>query len=116
MKVLGVTCDNATANNAMIDELPTLIKKFAGGRGQVHCFAHVVNLVAKSILKQFDVLKNLHDHADEVLQELADLADDLNLEDRVTQGGQGTEDDNDDKEDNNIMALSMYGTRCLLWN
>ncbi|KAG6874263.1 hypothetical protein C0992_007896 [Termitomyces sp. T32_za158] len=58
-KVLSVTCDNATNNNVMIleMELNDALKRFNGQSSRVRCFAHVVNLVAKSIISQFDLPK-----------------------------------------------------------
>ncbi|PBK73744.1 hypothetical protein ARMSODRAFT_869484, partial [Armillaria solidipes] len=53
-QILTFTCDNAANNNTMIDELTSHIPSFPGQAHHVHCFAHVVNLVAKSLLKQFD--------------------------------------------------------------
>jgi hypothetical protein len=53
--MLSVTCDNATANDAMIDSLTTIMSDFAGEANRVRCLAHIVNLVVKIILRQFDV-------------------------------------------------------------
>ena len=39
----------------MITELSQLVPMFAGAASQTHCFLHVVNLIAKSVLHQFDV-------------------------------------------------------------
>lgn len=39
----------------MIDTLGLNVPAFEGAIGHVRCFAHVVNLVAKSMLRQFDV-------------------------------------------------------------
>ncbi|KAA1479016.1 hypothetical protein DENSPDRAFT_751612, partial [Dentipellis sp. KUC8613] len=55
--MLSVTCDNASANDVMVDELAELIDGFSGQVARTRCFAHVVNLVAKSLLRQFDVPK-----------------------------------------------------------
>jgi len=65
----------------MIEELADLLCDFPGETNQTRCFTHILNLIAKSIIKQFDILKA---HADEVLydtaKELAALAVDLDIE------------------------------------
>lgn len=38
----------------MIDALVSLIARFPGQRNRVRCFAHIINLVVKIILRQFD--------------------------------------------------------------
>ncbi|KAG6894809.1 hypothetical protein C0992_004561, partial [Termitomyces sp. T32_za158] len=55
--ILSVTCDNASVNNVMIEELKDLLTAFLRPANQTQCFAHIVNLVAKSLLKLFDTLK-----------------------------------------------------------
>ena len=50
-------CDNATSNDTMIDTLPSILYGYPGEASQVWCFCHVLNLVVKSVLVQFDVLK-----------------------------------------------------------
>jgi len=39
----------------MIKELPNLLNDFPGPENQTRCFTHVLNLVVKSILRQFDL-------------------------------------------------------------
>ena len=39
----------------MVTELANLIKEFPGPANQTQCFTHVLNLVMKSIIKQFDL-------------------------------------------------------------
>jgi hypothetical protein len=57
LQILGVTCDNATNNEVMIDELANLTPDFWGASSRARCFLHVVNLVAKSIIWIFDIKK-----------------------------------------------------------
>ena len=47
-------CDNASNNDVMIEELEHLLNDFPGAANQMRCFAHIINLVVKSILRQFD--------------------------------------------------------------
>jgi hypothetical protein len=54
-KILAVTCDNASNNDVMIKELAEFVPGFEGEVGHTRCFLHVVNLVAKSLIHQFDV-------------------------------------------------------------
>ncbi|KAG6852412.1 hypothetical protein C0991_012279 [Blastosporella zonata] len=54
-KILLITCNNATNNNVMIEKMGEALTEFQGDCSQVRCFAHVVNLVAKSVIAQFDL-------------------------------------------------------------
>ncbi|RDX54668.1 hypothetical protein OH76DRAFT_1315606, partial [Lentinus brumalis] len=53
-QVMCVTCDNASNNDTMIEEIARLLPFFEGQYHRVRCFSHIVNLVAKSMLRQFD--------------------------------------------------------------
>ncbi|KAJ3963861.1 hypothetical protein EV361DRAFT_982852, partial [Lentinula raphanica] len=52
--VISVTCDNASANTAMVDELAVLLPNFYGRESHVRCFAHTLNLTAKGVLRPFE--------------------------------------------------------------
>ena len=39
----------------MIDELASIVDVFPGAANRTQCFAHILNLVVKCIMKQFDV-------------------------------------------------------------
>ena len=56
-QILGVTCDNASNNDTMIESLATIMSQFPGEANRARCLAHIVNLVAKIILRQFDASK-----------------------------------------------------------
>ena len=43
------------ANDAMIKSLATIVSDFAGDANRIWCLAHIVKLVVKIILRQFDV-------------------------------------------------------------
>lgn len=47
----------------MIEKMETKLKKFQGDGSRVRCFAHVVNLVARSVISQFDVPKSKENSA-----------------------------------------------------
>src|SRR6202030_1804579 len=56
-QILSVTCDNATSNDVMISHLATILEEFPGSANRTRCFAHILNLVAKCIMRQFDAPK-----------------------------------------------------------
>lgn len=53
-QTLGVTADNAKNNDTMVEELADMNESFSGAASQGWCFAHILNLVAKAVLRQFD--------------------------------------------------------------
>jgi len=80
----------------MIDELSELLDDFPGAANCTRCFTHILNLVAKSILKQFDLPKAEADEAlDAATQALADLAVDIEAEEELM-GNDLVEDDEED--------------------
>lgn len=86
----------------MIKELAKLLDLFPGPENQTRCFTHVLNLIAKSIIRQFDVPKAQQIQAlDDGLQELQMLAADIELEERATRDGVefGSDEDEDDNTD-----------------
>lgn len=90
VQILSVTCDNASNNDAMIEELQELIPEFAGSASHTRCFLHIVNLVAKSLIRQLDAKKTVvGDH------ELAELQKELDEEELIRQSE--TVDANDDE-------------------
>jgi hypothetical protein len=65
----------------MISELANILPNFSEV-GHTCCFLHIVNLVAKSIIRQFDLQKRRGDrYLDKAEQELHDLASIDDLED-----------------------------------
>lgn len=86
----------------MIEELAKLIDKFPGAPNRTQCFTHILNLVAKCILKQFDLPKvkagvvlddaaiALRELAGEIEAEEADMARDMRA------SGEADDDDDDD--------------------
>src|SRR5260221_1281624 len=96
MQILSITCDNATNNDAMIEELANLLDDFPGPANQTRCFTHVLNLVVKSIIWQFDSPKSKNDkHLDEVTNEVLSFAGNIELEeDDMAEDGEDKEDDN----------------------
>jgi hypothetical protein len=99
MQALGITCDNASPNNTMIDELLKLIRNFPGASNRVRCFNHVVALVAIRIVRKFDVPKGGDNWDSEAEQELQELAEGLDIEDPMTQTEQETGEDDEEDDD-----------------
>ncbi|GLB45149.1 hypothetical protein LshimejAT787_2000540 [Lyophyllum shimeji] len=107
-KILSVTCDNASPNIVMIDRLQELVEAFPGQANLTRCFNHVLSLVAKTVVRQFDVVKDkedeAQDNAEKALQELAagtDLEDlEMQVEElRAQLGGESVGAEDDDLED-----------------
>ena len=99
VQILGVTRDNVSNNNVMIQQMQELISKFPGKANQIRCFAHIINLVAKSVIKQFDLPKGTAASClDDAIKGLLALAGDIELEeDDMTTS---LDEDDMDKDDN----------------
>lgn len=83
----------------MIEELMDLLPDFPGALNRTRCFAHIINLVAKSLLRQFDVPKKKADEAlEQAEQDLLNLAEDIELEDAETRATELEVTDGDDVE------------------
>ncbi|EFP76288.2 uncharacterized protein PGTG_02729 [Puccinia graminis f. sp. tritici CRL 75-36-700-3] len=53
-RICGIVSDNASNNKTIIAELETLDwKRFKGEAQWIRCFAHIVNLIVKAILRPF---------------------------------------------------------------
>ena len=76
----------------MIEELHTLVAEFAGSASHTHCFLHIINLIAKSLIQQFDVKKKTA----EVDSELAEMGKELNEDERLLD--EVVHDDEDEDE------------------
>jgi len=89
----------------MIEHLATLIENFPGAANQTRCFTHILNLVAKSILRQFEAPKSKGNVLDDAARELAGVFDDLDdLDDNdVASNGGGNEDDEEGDVDDDVL-------------
>ena len=66
----------------MIDHLATLADMFPGAANQTRCFTHILNLVAKSVLCQFEAPKTKGgDVLNDAAKELAAIFDELEDDD-----------------------------------
>lgn len=96
-QILSISCDNASNNDAMISELANLVEEFPGSANQIRCFLHILNLVVKSIIRQFDLPKaQADDILNEAKAELRNLAGNLELEEMDSQQESGTDEELED--------------------
>ena len=84
----------------MIEHLAVLLDTFPGAPNQTRCFAHILNLVAKNVLRQFEGPKK-----DSVAKALAAVVDEIDGDNDkdsdggVNEGGDDCDDDCDDVDD-----------------
>ena len=111
-KILSVTCDNASNNDRMVIEMSKRLTKFLAVNC-TRCFTHIFNLVAKSLLKQFDAKINRMNQLNDEDEHLFALAG--NIEDEECTVAQQNNPDNgepnneDDEEGwvDELQALSQ---------
>ncbi|PPQ84663.1 hypothetical protein CVT26_004180 [Gymnopilus dilepis] len=98
-KILSVTCDNASNNDTMVAEMHERIAAF-NKVNRTRCFLHVLNLVAKALLRQFELPEkkdfDLTDEERKVLGDIAELADGIQAEEDATRKEQEADIDGDD--------------------
>jgi hypothetical protein len=88
----------------MIEEIAYLLDDFPGPANQTRCFLHILNLVVKSIIQQFDLPKSKKkpDDDDPILDaattELLKLAGDIDIEEQITVSAGEDEVADDDVE------------------
>jgi hypothetical protein len=100
-QILSITCDNASNNDTMIAELASLLIDFPGPANQTRCFTHILNLVVKSVIHQFDLPKSKGDKIlDDAAKELLSLAGNIEFEEDELARRDGKEGEED--EDDNI--------------
>jgi hypothetical protein len=96
---LSITCNNASNNNEMIRQLEGLIDEFKGPESQTRCFTHILNLIAKSIIQQFDVPRAQANKVfDEPTTALIELAGNIDIEEQEMAK---SDDDGDDEDAKN---------------
>jgi hypothetical protein len=85
----------------MILQLEELIDEFKGEESQTRCFTHILNLIAKSVIRQFDVPKAQADKVfDEATTALMELAGNIDAEEQEMT--ESRDDSDDDEEDENL--------------
>ena len=83
-----ITCDNASSNDKMIEKLASRLVEFPRAPNCACCFTHILNLVVKSIMSQFDVPRSDPDVTDEGACEIQKLAGDIEREELEMQDDQ----------------------------
>ena len=115
-----MSCDNASNNEKMADEMEHLLPAFSSGN-RVRCFTHVLNLIAKSLLKQFETAKKSENEDDDFTEEEAELltlAENLDeeefsaAEEKMDEDGGAVEEDSMDEWVDEVDALTP--DECLL--
>ena len=98
-KILSVTCNNASNNDTMVSEMEKLLTEFLEVK-RTHCFAHILNLIAKSLLKQFDMKQKTEEDLTNDKRKLLDLTGNIEEEENTTAMENDTGDeDTADKDD-----------------
>lgn len=83
----------------MTDELSVLLEEFPGSANRTRCFTHILNLVAKSVMKQFDLPKRKAGEAlDAAAEGLAQLSNEVEMEGKLSGGDFSDEDEDDNNE------------------
>ena len=83
----------------MISHLATLIEEFPGSANQTRCFTHILNLVVKSVLCQFEGPKAKGGKAlVDAAKELTNIFDQIDYDD-VAHESEGNECDDEGNED-----------------
>ena len=82
----------------MIRHLEVLIDEFRGRKSQTRCFAHILNLIAKSILRQFDILRAQVNNDDATVA-LIELAGNIEFEEEEMDEYGDNDNDNDNSDD-----------------
>ena len=85
----------------MIDKLAELVVAFSGAANRTWCFTHILNLVVKVILHQFDLPKAKGDDTLNIAsQALLELAGNVKMENEAMDKNE--EEENDDKKDGSV--------------
>ena len=84
----------------MVETLKDLLEIFPGDSNRTRCFDHIVNLIAKSVIQQFDIPKAKGNQSfDDVLRELMVSAEDLDQEEVATREGECWSSEIDSEDD-----------------
>ena len=112
LKILSVTCDNASANDTMVEELELLIEQFNGQTSRARCILHVGNLVAKSMIKQFDIPRGRQgEDPGEEEKNLRALADGVDIKDYEMIGTIGKDPEKDDDMDGWVDEIALLSAQ-----
>lgn len=99
-QMLSVTADNASSNDTVTTELTKLVDHLDGEAAHTRCFLHIINLMAKSSIREFDVPKQKSAKSlDSTEQDLQDITGDIDIEDKATIAANGDGDPSTDDAD-----------------
>ena len=110
-KILFVTCDNVSNNDRLVKEISKRLTKFSAVNC-TWCFAHILNMVAKSLLKQFDAKLNhmnqLNNEDGHLLVLVGNIEDDERTAAQENDPDNGEPNNEDDEEGwvNKLQTLS----------
>ncbi|KAI0659198.1 hypothetical protein C8Q70DRAFT_915675, partial [Cubamyces menziesii] len=116
-QILSITCDNASSNDTMTKHLSELLTDFNGDFSRTRCFLHILSLVAKSMLRQFDVKEVAEvDEVDGDVRALLQMAKEQSEEEQVEVIGEenseldkldGVVDDDDESWVDKVAELTL---------
>ena len=95
----------------MINHLATLVDTFPGAANKTRCFTHILNLIAKSVICQFEAPKvkggNVLNDAARELAAIFDELEDSEDEDEATNNNNASDDsgESDEQEDDDDDSL-----------
>ncbi|KAI0292823.1 hypothetical protein B0F90DRAFT_1644791, partial [Multifurca ochricompacta] len=96
--ILCVTCDNVSANDAMVSALADIISHYRGPVDRVQCLAHIINLVVQVILRQFNKPKKKKEQTNRKPQSKKGHEQHQELEDDSNAETEGVEEEEEDSE------------------
>ena len=112
-QILGITGNNTSNNDKMIEHLSNTLKDFPGPANQTCCFVHTVNLIVKSILKLFDIRKRKDLQVfNKAAHALADLVD--GQEEAVPDDEENEDEENEEEEDDNKFNTCLEPIQSML--
>jgi hypothetical protein len=91
--------DNVSSNDTLITKFADCVAHFGGESSQTWCFLHIINLIAKSLICEFDPLKKNIPHTGTINDKPEEFAN-LDQEDILTREedpDKGHKKDNNDK-------------------
>ena len=105
LQILSVTCNNASNNDTIVEEMELRIAAFSRVN-RTHCFLHILNLIAKSLLNQFELPdtkgEDLSEENNDAFGTILELADGIDTEEDNTQREGQRDLDSDEVEDDDL--------------
>ena len=89
--------NNASNNDKMIENLADRLDNFPGAANQTRCFLHILNLTAKSVIKQFEVPKKKLNEAGQDENDFGEAVDALQALSAEIEDDEPSDFDNDEE-------------------